>query len=96
MVIGIYEGNVFSPRGANPLVPRRGRAAVLLLDADDACVGDLFEPGDAVVGASVIDDNELDVLLALVEHAGHRCRQIGHRVVRRHDHGDQGPVVDEI
>ena len=90
-VVRVDELQVFARRALDGDVARAGYAGVGLVDDDDARVHACVHAADfqtGVVGA-VVDEQNLQVCVALALDAFQAGHQVDGRVVDRHDDGDE-------
>jgi hypothetical protein len=94
-VIRIEQRDEFSSRMQEAKVPRRRDAAVGLVDvAHRPAIA--LDDGASVVGRSVVDDDDLDVAIALREHALDRRADDRRAVVRRDDDAHEPRLAGSV
>ncbi|MNF61814.1 hypothetical protein D3C84_434760 [compost metagenome] len=90
-IIGIHQGDVLALRQGNAQVAHDRPAFVGFGQAAEIPMTRLIGPADgqAVVGAAVIDGDDLDVRIALVQQGIEALLQVLRSVVDQHDDGKQ-------
>ena len=89
-IVGVHKADVVPGGGVQPGVAGAGRAAVRLVDDPHPAVlrGQPVAQFAAAVGAAVLHQQQLQVVVGLGQHAAHRQRQQVFGVVHRHDNAD--------
>ena len=85
-VVAVHEEDVLAPGLVEAAVAGGAHAAVRLVD--DLHVGVAFQQGRRAVGAAVVDDDALAVLVFLCEDAVEALRQVGFGIVGGYDDGE--------
>ncbi len=86
-VVRVQQGDIRRVDGLERRKHGVAQAEVLLVDADlDPGVRDSARPRDRLVGRAVVDDQELERLERLAEHAAHRLFDVGLVLVGRNQH----------
>src|SRR5699024_10176674 len=97
-VVGVEEGQVRTARQAHAPVAHRTESAVLLVDELDALVlcGESGCDLGGGIGAAVVDEDDLQVLQGLVDHAREACLQVGGHVVDGDEDREQRAVLRRL
>ena len=89
-IVGVHKADVVPGDGVQPGVAGAGRTAVRLVDDPHPAVlrGQPVAQFAAAVGAAVLHQQQLQIVVGLGQHAAHRQRQQVFGVVHRHDNAD--------
>ena len=93
-IVAVMERDVLSAGGSDTGVPRRGRALVgVVPEVADAPIGKPLDGLPRPVRRGVVDDDQFEILKALIEDATHRAAEEPLAIVGRYDDANFGWLI---